>query len=422
MIELRDYQIKAVKEIVNIISRYNVAYLAGMPRVGKTFMSLDTARQMKWRKICFITKKSAISSIRKDYQDFGHQFFAFDIFNFEQSHNIYPVYDAYIIDEAHCIGAFPKPGEQCKNIRKLIHTKKSPCLLMSGTPSAEGFSQIFHQFWVSPFSPFQGYGHRSGEFYGWAKEYVDVKKKFINGFAINDYKKANEAKIKEVLQHYMISVSQQDAGFTSFVEEEVFYVDVDKRLYQLMDVLKEQKVYQMKKTGDYIVADTPARLQQCFHQLSSGTIITGEDPAKKYHVIDESKAHFIKKHFAGKKIAIYYYYVSEGDLLRKIFPMHTDSPEVFNENDGIVFIRQMVSGSLGVNISTCDWLLMYNIGFSANVYWQVRARMQTKDRTKPSKLGWIFSREGIENHVLKALHKKLDFTNSYFRKVYRING
>jgi len=421
MITLRDYQIKAVSELVPILTKYNLAYLAAEVRCGKNFMSMETAKQLGWRKICFITKKSAFSGVKLDYQNFGYQFQLFDVFNFEQSHNIHPVYDGYIIDEAHSIGAFPKPGAHCKEIRKLIHAKKSPCLLMSGTPTAESYSQIFHQLWVSPFTPFQGYGHRSGEFYGWAKEYVDVKQKFINGFAINDYKKANKEKIEEVLKHYMVTVSQQDAGFTSFVQEEVFYVDIDKRLYQLMNVLKEKKIYQMKTTGDYIVADTPARMQQCFHQLSSGTIITGEDPSKKYHVIDESKAHFIKQKFAGKKIAIYYYYVSEGELLRRLFPMNTDSPELFNASDNLVFIRQMVSGSLGVNISTCDWLLMYNIGFSANIYWQVRARMQTKDRTAPSRLGWIFSKNGIEKYVLKVLQKKKNFTTAYFIRDFKID-
>lgn len=414
---LRDYQREAVDKLLPILRRYNLAYLAAEVRTGKNFMSMTTAKELKWQKVCFITKKSAFAGVHSDYKQFGHTFIRFDVVNFEQAEKILPIYDGFIIDEAHAISAYPKPGKYCKAIRKVIHVKKSPCLLMSGTPTAESYSQIFHQLWVSPYTPFQGYGHRSGEFYGWAKEYVDVKGKWVNGMMLNDYKKADEKKIKEVLQHYMVNVSQRDAGFTSYVEEKVFKVEIMRDIYRLMKILKDKKIYQMK-SGDYIVADTPAKLQLIYHQLSSGTIITGEEGSKKYHIIDDSKARFIKKEFAGQKIAIYYYFQSEGDVLKRHFPNWTDDSELFNQRNDLVFIRQMISGSLGVNLSTCDWLVMYNIGFSANVYWQVRARMQTKDRTKASKLAWIFSEHGLEPYVLDALHKKKDFTTSYFTKLH----
>lgn len=415
MIQLRDYQRKSAEEIKEILQKHNLAYLAGEIRTGKSLTSLFVAYEMGWRKICFITKKMAISSVKSDLQQSGLQFSLVEITNFEQAPNLHPIYDGYIIDEASSLGAFPKPGKYCQAIRKLIFTKKSPCILMSGTPTPESPSQIFHQFWISPFSPFQGYGHRTGEFYGWAREYVKVKKVMRNGFMTNDYRDADEKKIKEVTKHYMVSVSQVEAGFTSFVEEEVFYVDINKQLYALMKKLKDDKVYRLK-SGDTIVADTPVRLQQICHQLSSGTVITGEEENRKYHILDESKAWFIKTKFAGQKLAIFYKFVSEGNILRKLFPNHTNDPQIFNSREDITFICQMTAGRMGVNVSTCDWLVMYNIDFSATTYFQIRGRMQTKDRTKASKLAWIFSKHGIEKHVLKAVTKKKDFTLDYFKR------
>jgi hypothetical protein len=41
---------------------------------------------------------------------------------------------------------------------------------------------------------------------------------------------------------------------------------------------------------------------------------------------------------------------------------------------------QIVAGREGVNLSTADALVFYNIDFSATSYWQARARLQTKDR------------------------------------------
>lgn len=416
--ELRSYQREAVDKMLPILRQYNLGYLTAEIRTGKNFMSLTIAKELGWRKVCFITKKMAISGVEKDYREFGHRFQLLDIRNYEQVPNLHPIYDGYIIDEASTCGAFPKPGKYTTALHKLIHKQKSPCLLMSGTPTPESPSQIFHQFWLSPYTPFQGYGHRSGEFYGWAKEYVDIKKVMRNGFMMNDYKKADEKKIKEITQHYMVSVSQVEAGFTSFVEEETFIVDIDKRLYGLMKILKDDKVYRLKKTGDTIVADTPVRLQQLCHQISSGTVITGEEQDRKYHILDESKAWFVKTKFAGQKLAVYYKFVAEGNLLRRLFPLHTNDPELFNSRDDLTFVCQMTAGRMGVNVSTCDWLVMYNIDFSATTYWQIRGRMQTKDRTKPSKLAWIFSRHGIEKYVYKAVSKKKDFTLDYFKREF----
>jgi hypothetical protein len=165
------------------------------------------------------------------------------------------------------------------------------------------------------------------------------------------------------------------------------------------------------------VCDTPAKMQQVFHQLSSGTIITDDEKRK---TIDESKALFIKSKFAGKKIAIFFNFVEEGNLLRKIFPINTDSPEIFNAHDNVTFIGQFISSRMGVNLKTADWLIAYNIAFSATTYFQFRARGQVQERVNACKLGWIFSKRGIEKFVHKAVTKKMDYTNNYFKKDFGI--
>lgn len=410
MIELRPDQISTVAKGFEILKRYNLLYMACEVRVGKTIMSLTIAKQMQWKRVCFVTKKMAISSIKSDYIKMGHVFEKFTVTNFEQVENLFPEYDGFIIDEATSISRFPKPGVYCKALKKLI--VKKPVILMSGTPTPESPSQIFHQFWVSYYSPFSV----SKNFYYWHKEYGIPNKKFFKGLQFADYSKAHENKIKEVTKHYMVTLSQEQAGFTSHVDEEIMWVDIDERLYKLMALLKKDKVYKMK-SGNYIVADTPVKMQSLFHQISSGTVISEEGTR---HVLDESKAWFIKTKFAGQKIAIFYKFIQEGELLRKMFPMHTDVPEIFNERDDCTFICQFVSGRMGVNLSTADALVNYNIDFSATTYFQARARMQSQTRTKASKLYWIFSRNGIEKHVYSAVTRKKPYTLNYFKKDYGI--
>jgi hypothetical protein len=46
----------------------------------------------------------------------------------------------------------------------------------------------------------------------------------------------------------------------------------------------------------------------------------------------------------------------------------------------------------------------------------VRARLQSKDRQKEAAVHWIFSENGIEDKIYRAVSNKKDYTLSYFRK------
>ena len=70
---------------------------------------------------------------------------------------------------------------------------------------------------------------------------------------------------------------------------------------------------------------------------------------------------------------------------------------------------QIQSGREGISLKNADALVYYNIDFSATSYWQSRDRMTTKDRRK-KQIYWIFSRNGIEKQIYKAVTKKKDYT------------
>lgn len=421
MIELRPSQRTTVDQALTILSRFGMVYLACEVRVGKTIMSLTLAKESGWKRVAFITKKKALIGVVHDYEKFGNGFEVFVPTNFEQVHKLIGMnhnFDGFIVDEAHATGQFPKPSQRTKNLRELIGDK--PVIMMSGTPHPETPSQIYHQFWVAQHGPFQKYRN----FYRWADDYVKVKNKIINGWRVNDYSGGIEDKIREAIAPYMVHLSQEQAGFVSLVEEEILWVKIDKRLYRAMQVLKKDRIYKLKN-NEALIADTPVKLQSLWHQLSSGTVTIvkpeGEKEVRRRYILDESKAWFIRGKFEGYKIAIFYKFIAEGELLREIFPNHTDDPEVFNKKSDITFICQVVSGREGVNLSTADALVMYNIDFSATSYWQARARMQTKDRVKASKLYWVFSENGIEREVYKAVSAKKNFTSQFFKQAYGIS-
>jgi hypothetical protein len=76
---------------------------------------------------------------------------------------------------------------------------------------------------------------------------------------------------------------------------------------------------------------------------------------------------------------------------------------------------QIVSGREGISLRQAEYLVYYNIDFSATSYWQSKDRMTTKDRLH-NKVYWIFSKGGIEKDIYKAVTKKKDYTIAHFKK------
>ena len=171
--------------------------------------------------------------------------------------------------------------------------------------------------------------------------------------------------------------------------------------------------------GDIVMADTAVKLMNKLHQVYSGSVIADE-PTRKGIVFDYTKAEFIREKFNGKKIAIFYKFQAEYMALLWAFGSRVElDAAAFNKaGTDAVFISQIVSGREGLNLSSADALVFYNIDFSATSYWQSRARIQTKDRKESAQIYWIFSENGIEDKIYKAVMEKKDYTISHFRKDY----
>ena len=410
---LRDYQESISTDAAKMLQWLKICYLSMQPRTGKTLTALSAADKYGAKSVLFLTKKKAIGSITSDY-DMLSPDFKLICTNYEQVYNLSPSYefDLVILDEAHGLGQFPTPAERVKELQKICVDK--PIIYLSGTPSPEGYSQLYHQFFISSYSPFKEWIN----FYKWAKEFVEVQQRFFYGRKINDYSKADKEKVDKLTKHLFISYTQEEAGFEQIVKEEVLKVRMSNGTYRLAEWLRKKRVY-VGKGGEEVLADTNVKLQQKLHQIFSGSVI---DEKKNAICFDQSKAKFIKEHFAGKKIAIFYKFRAEYIMLVFVFGHDrlTESPEEFNNSTDLIFVSQILSGREGTNLSTADCLIFFNIDFSAVSYWQARERMQVKERVKESVIYWIFSEGGIEEKIYKAVAKKQDYTISHFKKDYQI--
>lgn len=450
MQQLRDYQIELSEKASKILLNLMIVYLCMEVRTGKTLTALNTIKLCGYKKVLFLTKLKAKQSIHSDYCNFGFEKeFEFIVLNNESLHKLSPTehFDVVVMDEAHRFGSFPKPAKMTKDFKDRF--SKLPIIFLSGTPHPESYSQIYHQFWVSNNSPFKDYIN----FYKWFKNMMLVKTEFEMGFGVVANYSNNEASINKFfdfelrkiskdapdkeelkaevnnlrtisltmmqmgndrvmsfIEPYFVKYTQSDAGFTSKVNETILYCKMSDQTMDMATKLKKKKVLSGK--SEVILGDTPVKLMTKVHQLYSGTI---KFESGNTMIIDNSKALFVKEKFAGKKIAIFYKFTEELNLLSQTFAdqLCTDL-DTFNSTDKNIAL-QIVSGREGISLKEAECLVYFNIDFSSLSYWQSRDRLTTMDRLE-NNVYWIFSKGGIEKQIYNAVVKKKNYTSSIFMK------
>jgi len=394
-----------------LIEEYKLAYLVMETRTGKTPTALFTLAKLGVKNALFVTTKKAMSGVLK-YHPRPEFPFKLTVINFDSVHKVEGKFDIIVIDEAHSVGMYPKKGTRIKKLLPLC--KDLPILFLSATPSPESHSQLFHQFYLSSFGPWR----RSINFYQWAREYVEITTFKMNGYQVRQYHKTKTEKVMNDVKHLYITFTQQQGGFRQVVNDVFHDIEMSNITYRLIKKLTEDRIINGKESQ--IIADTPAKLLQKHHQLSSGTIIT-EDGERR--VIDDSKAQYIKTKFVEemkiKTIAIFYKFTAEKIMIKSVFPTATDDHEAFQNGKSDIVLLQFRSGREGVDLSRAECLICFNVDHSFLSYEQTRNRLQSKDRETTANVHWLFnsSRYGIEEKIFNVVKKKTKFTTAHYKRI-----
>jgi hypothetical protein len=404
-LELTEIQKQMVETGTEILRKHKILYLMFETQVGKTPTSLKIAENIS-KDILFITKKKMIAEIPAYLANFAItakvKAISMDSIHKEQ----YVKNRVVITDEAHSFGAYPKPTKRCKDLMKIV--KDNHIIFLSATPTPEKFSQFYHQLAVSHYSPFNKYRN----FYRWADDFVTVTEKYINGIPRKCYDNAKIDKINENIEHLKLTLTKEEAGFKqTLIKETVYNVPMSDDIEKIYKFIKRDRVLDLN--GHTILGDTPVKLMTKLHQLCGGTIITEEG---KTLYLDRNKVDFINKHFANKKIAVFYKFDGERELLEKMLDRPTTKDvKAFRESAGeLIFISQFQSGREGISLATADYLIFYNIPHSYLDYEQSRNRVTNMNRESQPEVVFLLTTFGIDKKILKVVKNKKQYTARHF--------
>ena len=117
--KFRDYQIEIIDKAVEVLKANRFVYLSMQVRTGKTLTAMGTAQKLGVKSMLFVTKKKAIGSIEEDYKKLNPQY-NLTCINYESLHKLTGRFDLIVLDEAHSLGALPKPSKRAKQVKELI--------------------------------------------------------------------------------------------------------------------------------------------------------------------------------------------------------------------------------------------------------------------------------------------------------------
>lgn len=370
--KLKEHQEDAVKQGSQILNKYNLLYIFGMPRIGKSLIALEL---FKNKYALVITKKGAINDWLK-YKEF----YNFDICNYEaikkyNSQN----YNAIILDEAHNLGKIPKPSLRTKNIKTFCQNK--PIIFLSGTPLAETALSIYPQLSISSFSPFKGFRN----FYDFFKKWGISEKIYFYGHLAETYKKY-KPELLDFIEPYIIKLNYKQAKINYNNKDKIIKIKANNAYYELLNNAKKGFI----KPNIYF-ENNPA-INMALHQIEGGTL-------KDRILINKPKFNWILQFVNNNKnakIAIMAYFIAEQEFLRQELP-----------NNCIIYSSTKYCE--GIDLSAFDIYILYSFGYSGAKFIQLRDRIFNINISKEREVIIPLIEKSIGENIYKAVSSKKNF-------------
>ena len=406
------HQIEISKQGSKILNEKGFVYLCMEERTGKTLTSLLIASECNFKKLLIVTKKKILGEWTKwmvEYfkteLDKGNSV-KFTLINYESIHTLKSndEFDLIILDECHhALSGYPKPSQTYKLLKK--YTQKAKIICLSATPSSQSYSQLYHQLSLSVYQPFFKYPN----FYAWFKDYGTAVIKMLGARTIKIYDNVtNTEAIEKIKKDYFINYTRKELKFKEEPKDIVHYIDMPVEYKDLWTTARKKKYIYLKEKEANVDKDTIIMLENIskemniLHQLEGGAIREG---SKFYYLNNLPKINYIKEKWGDSKdIAIFYHFMSEGNLLCQHFKN--------------ALILQSTAFAEGIDLSHLKTCIIYSMNYSASKYTQRRARMCNIKRTEPIEVNYLLGKGFLSEYIYKLIAEKhKSFTLSYYQKI-----
>lgn len=388
------HQLDMADEVAERLSKYSIAYLAAEERTGKTLSIILACEKLGLTKIGIVTKKKALKGWQDTLKAFSHKGLYF-LTNYHKCQELPGDLEVIVLDESHSyISSYPKPGLIWKQLKPICKGKLM--VYASATPHAQSYSQLYHQFALSSFSPWTKYS----TFYNWFRTYGKPYYIQISGIDITQYDKCIP-ETKEVVEHLFYTKTREELGFEQEPEDIIHYVPMSDYTRAAYNHLLEHMLIHTDLCEEPLVCDTTSKLRSSLHMLEGGVCKIGKG---YYQTKNKEKIDYILEHWGDSAdLVIMYNYIEEEVKLKASFK-HAN-------------ILQASSYAEGVDLSMYKHLVIYSQNWSTAQHTQRRARQANKERKEPILVHFLLMKGAISDQVYKtvALNKR-NFVDSVFKR------
>lgn len=165
---------------------------------------------------------------------------------------------------------------------------------------------------------------------------------------------------------------------------------------------------------DLVTAEGGSSMLTKTSQISSGILI---DDQKQTHILSDIKIRKGLEHFEPeKRLAIFYFFIGEKNLIKSVLGDDvTDNLADFQAGKTKHFMVHFRSGKAGIRLADADELVMFNVPYSFEQWYQARQRRSALLKEgKELKVWWIMTTHGIEQQIFNVVVQKQDYTLNHY--------